>query len=122
MTATTTDVPQRDEQLVALLRVPVRKALADRADSIRRALPPRPVGARSRWAWLRSLDEDQARRAALLDRLDALCAHLAGRPALGYDPGDPLPTAALEESDGFTSETVALRVAEYRAQQAVSAG
>ncbi|MGC5042437.1 hypothetical protein ACLQ16_03870 [Streptomyces albidoflavus] len=122
MSTTTLGVPRRDEQLVALLRVPVWNALAERADTIRRALPPRPADARARYAWLCSLDEDQARRAALLDRLDALCGHIAGRPAPGYAPGDPLPAAALEEADGFTGAAVASLIAEYRAQQGVSAG
>ncbi|WP_406153134.1 hypothetical protein OG217_05465 [Streptomyces sp. NBC_01023] len=66
--------------------------------------------------------QDQARRAALLDRLDALCEHVSGRPALGYEPGDPLPAAALEEADGFTDSATALLVADYRARRAVSAG
>lgn len=115
MTTTTRGVQPRDGQNLVVL---VWNALTERADAIRRALPPRPADARGRWRWLRSLDEDQARRAALLDRLDALCAHVAGRPALGYDPGDLLPAAALEEADGFTSETIALLIAQYRAQQA----
>ncbi|NUL24940.1 hypothetical protein HRW17_21575 [Streptomyces lunaelactis] len=96
--------------------------MSERADTIRRALPPRPLDARARHAWLRSLDEDQARRAALLDHLDTLCEHIAGRPALGYDPEDPLPTAALEEADGFTDATTALLIAEYRAHRVVTAG
>ncbi|MER5301365.1 hypothetical protein ABT039_18085 [Streptomyces lasiicapitis] len=122
MSTTTADVSERDEQLVALLRVPVRTALAERADTIRRSLPPRPTDVRARHAWLCSLDEDQARRAALLDQLDALCGHLDGRPAPGYDPGDPLPAAALEEADGFVGQTFAALIAEYRARWGVSAG
>ncbi|WP_328333441.1 hypothetical protein [Streptomyces sp. NBC_00455] len=122
MTATLTDRPPRVERLAALLRVPVRNALAERADAIRRSLPPRPLDARARLIWLRALDQDQARRAALLDRLDALCAHVCGRPALGYEPGDLLPAAALEEADGFTDSATALIVADYRACRAVSAG
>ncbi|WP_030780766.1 hypothetical protein [Streptomyces sp. NRRL S-920] len=120
MSTTARDIPQRAEQLVGLLRVAVRQTLVERADTIRRSLPPRPADAQDRHAWLCSLDDDQARRAALLDRLDALCGHLADRPALGYAPGDPLPAAALEEADGFTSETTAALIAEYRAQCGVS--
>ncbi|WP_435244286.1 hypothetical protein [Streptomyces sioyaensis] len=119
MTSTAADGQQRDgQELVALLRLPVWNALAERADAIRRALPPRPQHARNRWQWLHSLDADQARRAALLDQLDALCVHIAGRPAPGYAPNDPLPAAALEEADGFTNETVALLIAAYRRQRA----
>ncbi|MEV0437708.1 hypothetical protein AB0I84_22920 [Streptomyces spectabilis] len=122
MSTTTRDVSQRDEQLIALLRAPVRKALAERAKTIRRSLPPCPADARARHAWLRSLDEDQERRAALLDRLDALCGHIAGRSAPGYEPGAPLPAAALEEADGFVGETFAALIAEYRAHRGVSGG
>ncbi|MFH8465989.1 hypothetical protein [Streptomyces sp. NPDC017991] len=122
MTAILTDYSPR-ERLAALLRVPVRNALAQRADAIRSSLPPRPLDdARARLVWLRSLDQDQARRAALLHRLDALCEHVSGSPALGYDPRDPLPAAALEEADGFTDAATALLVADYRARRAVSAG
>ncbi|MBT2396280.1 hypothetical protein [Streptomyces sp. ISL-100] len=122
MTATLTDRSPRVERLAALLRVPVRNALAERADAIRSSLPPRPLDTRACFIWLHSLDQDQARRAALLDRLTALCEHVSGRPALGYEPGDPLPAAALEEADGFTDTATALLVAEYRARRAVSAG
>ncbi|MCX4682233.1 hypothetical protein OG413_44435 [Streptomyces sp. NBC_01433] len=115
MTATMTDVRERDgRELVDLLRVPVRNVLTERADGIRRTLPPRPSDARGRHEWLRSLDENQARRAALLDRLDALCGHLSGRQAPGYAPVDLLPAEALEEADGFTGESTARLTAEYR--------
>ncbi|MFJ8752210.1 hypothetical protein ACIREO_23180 [Streptomyces sp. NPDC102441] len=115
MTATMTDVREHDDQeLVALLRVPVRSVLTERAEGIRRTLPPRPSDVRDQYEWLRSLDENQARRAALLDRLDALCGHLSGCPNPGYDPADPLPAEALEEADGFTSETTARLAVEYR--------
>ncbi|WP_370418960.1 hypothetical protein AB8O64_10920 [Streptomyces sp. QH1-20] len=97
-------------------------AITGPARTWRSPVRPRPADAHGRWAWLRSLDEDQAHRAALLDCLDALCAHIAGRPALGDHPGDPLPAAALEEADGFISEAVALLIAQYRVQKAVTAG
>ncbi|MFD0352948.1 hypothetical protein ACFVHW_04250 [Streptomyces sp. NPDC127110] len=104
--------------LVAELRLPVWNALADRADTLRRSLPPRPDDGPGRFEWSRSLNPAQARRAAVLDRLDALCGHLAGRPAAGYHADDPLPEAALEEADGFTSDSVAMRMAEYRSLRA----
>ncbi|WP_330335645.1 hypothetical protein OHS33_39090 (plasmid) [Streptomyces sp. NBC_00536] len=100
--------------LAAELRLPVWNALADRADALRRALPPRPNDVQGRFEWWRSLSEGQARDAALLDRLDALCGHLAGRPVLGCAEDDPLPNAALEEVDGFLGAETAELVAEYR--------
>ncbi|MFI5859308.1 hypothetical protein [Streptomyces parvulus] len=114
MTATTVEADPAT--LVAALRLPVWNALAERADTIRRALPPR-IGElpHERYWWLRSLNPEQARRAALLDRLDALCGHLAGRPAFGYPADEPIPAAALEEADGFTGAEVAELIAEYRA-------
>ncbi|MFD7334881.1 hypothetical protein ACFV98_02610 [Streptomyces violascens] len=120
MTATTTDVQRPDgaEAIAAHLRVPVWNALAERADLLRRSLPPRPETAYGRYVWLRALDAEQARRAALLDRLEALRDHVAGRPALGYAPADALPEEALEEVDGFTTRSTALIIAEYRAWQA----
>ncbi|MFF4038215.1 hypothetical protein [Streptomyces sp. NPDC001816] len=99
--------------LVATLRVPVWNTLAARADAIRRCLPPRPETAVERLAWLRSLSPEQARMAVLLDRLDALCGHLAGRPALGCAADDPLPDAALQEAEGFNRQLTAL-IAAYR--------
>ncbi|WP_244165131.1 hypothetical protein [Streptomyces silaceus] len=84
--------------------MPVWSALSERADALRRTLPPRPQAAHDRWVWLRELDPEQERQAALLDHLDALCLHLAGRCALGCAAGDPMPSAALEEADGFTGE------------------
>ncbi|MFD4933348.1 hypothetical protein [Streptomyces virginiae] len=101
--------------LAAELRLPVWNALADRADALRRALPPRPENVPARFAWWRSLTAVQSRDAALLDRLDALCGHLAGRPAPGCAADDPLPEAALEAVDGFVGEDLAGRIASYRA-------
>ncbi|MEU7228860.1 hypothetical protein [Streptomyces chrestomyceticus] len=112
MTATVETSP---DNLVAALRLPVWNALAERADALRRALPARPDDAVDRWQWWQGMTAEQQRRAALLERLDALCGHIAGRPALGYAPYDPLPLAALEEADGFTSGPVAELVAAYRA-------
>ncbi|MCZ1011939.1 hypothetical protein [Streptomyces lydicus] len=100
----------------AALRMPVWNTLAERADALRRALPSRPQTAAERCGWLRSLTPAQARRAALLDRLDALCGHLAGRPALGYSPDDPMPAAALEEAEGFNPHLTRL-IARYRASR-----
>lgn len=103
--------------LAAALRVPVWNALADRADALRRSLPPRPEAAGDRFAWWRTLTPTQARDATALEHLDALCEHIkgSGRPAPGYAPDDPLPEAALEAADGFTSADVAARIADYRA-------
>lgn len=99
--------------LAERLRDPVWSALSERADALRRALPRRPEAARDRWQWMRSLTPVQARQVALLDHLDTLCLHLAGRHALGY-ADDPLPAAALDAADGFTSEHTALLIADYR--------
>ncbi|MFI6686651.1 hypothetical protein [Streptomyces sp. NPDC050485] len=119
MTATTTDVQRSDgaEAIAAHLRVPVWNALAERADALRRSLPPRPATAHDRYVWLRTLDAEQARRAALLDRIESLRDHVAGRPALGYAPDVPLPRAALEEVEGFTTGVTARRITQYKAQQ-----
>ncbi|MER6230943.1 hypothetical protein ACFUC2_04925 [[Kitasatospora] papulosa] len=99
------------------LRGPVRAALLDRAATLRRSLPDRPVSAAGRFEWLRMLDPGQASRAALLDHLEALCEHLAGHPAPGYSPGDPMPGAALDAADGFTDEDTAVLIAVYRASR-----
>ncbi|EPH41150.1 hypothetical protein ABT390_34880 [Streptomyces aurantiacus] len=110
----TTTVEADPGGLVAVLRVPVWNTLTARAESLRRALPPRPDAPAARYAWLCSLTPAQARDAAHLDHLDALCAHLAGHPALGYAPDDPLPEAALEAAEGFNSQLTAL-ITRYRA-------
>ncbi|MGW2748707.1 hypothetical protein [Streptomyces sp. NPDC001450] len=111
---TPTTVEAVPDVLVAMLRRPVWNTLAERADGIRRSLPACPETAVARLAWLRSLSPEQARRAALLDRLDALCGHLAGRPALGHGADDPMPEAALQEAEGFNPQLTAL-IAAYRA-------
>ena len=111
----TTTVEPATVSLASALRLPVRQALADRAEALRRTLPDRPDGAAQRWHWWQGMTSDQQRRAALMEHLDALCGHLAGRPALGYAADDPLPLAALEEADGFTSEPVAQMIAAFRA-------
>ncbi|MEU5239717.1 hypothetical protein ACH4UR_25335 [Streptomyces lydicus] len=77
-------------------------------------MPPRLETAMERYDWLRSLTPAQARRAALLDHLDVLCAHLAGRPALGYSPDDQVPAAALEEAEGYNPHLTRL-ISQYRA-------
>ena len=112
MTAST--VEATPAALVAALRVPLWNALAERADTIRRALPARPEEAGERLRWLQALNAEEARRAALLDRLDALCAHLADRPTLAYPTSVPIPEAALEEAEGFVGEDVAALITEYR--------
>ncbi|MFC8538047.1 hypothetical protein ACFUJY_29605 [Streptomyces sp. NPDC057249] len=117
MTATTAEAGQGTGTLADALRLPVWNALAERADGLRRALPDRPENAEERFQWLRALSPAQARRAELLDRLDALCGHLAGRPAPGYAPDDSLPDAALEAADGFCGEETAELIAAYRAGQ-----
>ncbi|MGW2654400.1 hypothetical protein ACWC1D_12210 [Streptomyces sp. NPDC001478] len=119
MTAT---VEPATDSLTSALRWPVRQALAGRAEAIRRTLPVRPDGAEERWQWWQGMTSDQRRRAALMENLDTLCRHVAGCPALGYAPTDPLPLAALEEVDGFTSEPVAELIAAYRARHRESAG
>ncbi|MFD9073503.1 hypothetical protein [Streptomyces lasiicapitis] len=115
----TTTVEAAPGDLVAVLRVPVWNTLSARAGSLRRALPPRPDAPAARFAWLRALTPDQARDAALLDHLDALCDHLAGHPALGYAPGDPLPEAALEAAEGFNPQLTTL-ITRYRTARAAS--
>ncbi|MGW7090028.1 hypothetical protein ACWGH2_41965 [Streptomyces sp. NPDC054871] len=112
MSATTVEVAPRD--LVAVLRLPVWNVLAERADELRRALPPRPESPEERLRWLQSLSLDQQRRAALLDHLDALCGHIAGRPAPGYSPDDPMPDAALQAAEGFNPQLSKL-ITNYRA-------
>nr|WP_202489686.1 hypothetical protein [Streptomyces sp. SID8381] len=82
-------------------------------------MPERPEPGAARYEWLRSLTSVQARRAALWDHLDALCGHLAGRPALGYRADDVLPEAALQEAEGFSAR-LSYDIARYRA--AVRAG
>jgi hypothetical protein len=111
---TPTTVETVPDALVAMLRLPVWNTLAARADGIRRSLPPRPDTSLERFAWMQSLSPEQARSVALLDRLDALCGHLAGRPALGHGADDPMPDAALEEAEGFNPQLTAL-IAAYRA-------
>ncbi|MEW1657895.1 hypothetical protein [Streptomyces sp. NPDC093707] len=112
MTATTsTQTPEAPA--TAALRTPVWNMLADRADALRRSLPPRPEGAAGRYEWLRSLSPAQARRADLLARLDALCGHVAGRPALGLPSSDPLPEEALQEAEGFDADLTEL-IERYR--------
>ncbi|MFH8350507.1 hypothetical protein [Streptomyces sp. NPDC018045] len=118
MNVSTASPPDRDTRarLAHRLTVPVWNAMSMRADALRRSLPPRPDTAPGRYAWWRSLSPTQARQAELLDRLNALCGHLAGHPALGYRAGE-LPEAALEAADGYTSEPVAQLIADYRALQ-----
>ncbi|MGA5565270.1 hypothetical protein ACPCUV_29440 [Streptomyces platensis] len=101
------------------LLLPVVRVLSERADGLRRSLPSRPEAAIERYDWLRSLTSEQARQAELLDRLDALCGHLTGHPALGYSRDDPLPSAALEEADGYNVQLSRL-IARYRAGRANS--
>jgi hypothetical protein len=112
MSATIVEAASGD--LVAVLRLPVWNTLAERADGIRRALPPPPELPEERFRWLQSLTLDQQRRAALLDHLDALCGHIAGRPAPGFSPHDPMPDAALQETEGFNPQLTSL-IANYRA-------
>ncbi|MFH9068729.1 hypothetical protein [Streptomyces alboflavus] len=111
MTTTTRAAPG---DLVAALRLPVWNTLSARAEALRRDLPPRPAAPAGHFAWLRSLTPEQARDAALLDHLDALCGHLDGKPALGYAPDDPLPEAALEAAEGFNPQLTAL-ITRFRA-------
>ncbi|MEU5241663.1 hypothetical protein ACH4UR_35735 [Streptomyces lydicus] len=108
--------PVEAEPDTASMLIPAWHVLSERADVLRRALPPRPETAAERYDWLRSLTPAQARRAALLDRLDALCGHLSGRPALGYRPDDPMPAAALEEAEGY-SPGLSRLIARYRASR-----
>jgi hypothetical protein len=76
------------------LRSSVLAALAARAAAVRAELPPRPAGGTALYGWWRSLDAAQARRAMLLDRLDALHAHVEQHPT------SPIPAAAMEEAQG----------------------
>ncbi|MEU6756045.1 hypothetical protein [Streptomyces sp. NPDC046685] len=101
-------------ELAEQVRKPVRATLAARADRLRAELPPRPESGPGRYTWWRSLDPEQARRGALLDRLEALLSHLDGRPAPGFDPADLLPAAALEEAEGFDPAETRM-IAHYRA-------
>lgn len=111
----TVTVETGTDSLVAGLRLPVWNALAERADALRRALPARPDDAVQRLTWWQGMTEEQQRQAVLLEHLDALRGHIAGRPALGYAQDDPMPLAALEEAEGFTSRPVAGLMAAYRA-------
>ncbi|MFI1765170.1 hypothetical protein ACH41H_24365 [Streptomyces sp. NPDC020800] len=121
--AITTTVPAAATavDLAAQLRSPVWNALADRAETLRRALPSRPESGSARYQWLRSLSPEQARTVALLERLEALCGHLSGCPAPGFAPDDPLPEAALEEADGFTNAVTAELMTTLRALRRGSA-
>ncbi|WP_167163116.1 hypothetical protein [Streptomyces sp. MBT27] len=105
------------DELAEALLMPVWNTLSERADQLRRALPPRPESVDGRYRWWRLLDAEQQRQAALLDRLDALCGHLAGRPALGYAPHELLPDDALHEAVGFNPQLSAL-IARCLAQRA----
>lgn len=49
----------------------------------------------------------------LLDRLEALCGHLCGTPALGYAPTEVLPEEALQEAEGF-DEALSALISQYR--------
>lgn len=49
----------------------------------------------------------------LLDRLEALCGHLLGTPALGYAPDEALPEEALQEAEGF-DEALSALISQYR--------
>ncbi|MFM9452231.1 hypothetical protein [Streptomyces europaeiscabiei] len=49
----------------------------------------------------------------LLDRLEALCGHLCGTPALGYATAEVLPEEALQEAEGFDQALSAL-ISQYR--------
>lgn len=104
------------DDLAANLRLPVAQVLAERADEIRRALPPRPQPGAARYVWLRSLTPEQARHAALWAHLDALYGHLRGRPALGYGKDDVLPEAVLQEAEGFDVQ-LSHEIAHYRAER-----
>ncbi|MFI8265339.1 hypothetical protein [Streptomyces sp. NPDC085665] len=100
--------------LVAALRLPVWNVLSQRAAALRVSLPPRPESPQGRWEWLRSLNPGQARQAALLDRLDALCDRLNDVPSPGDDPTVLLPAGALEEAEGFNPALTRM-IAVYRA-------
>ncbi|MFF2226863.1 hypothetical protein ACFVV7_26515 [Streptomyces globisporus] len=107
--------PPSDAGLTELLRASVRAALATRVSKLRISLPARPTTALARCTWWKSLNPGQARAAALLDHLETLCGHLDGHPALGLNPEDPIPVAALEAAEGFTSAPVAVLIRSYRA-------
>jgi hypothetical protein len=115
MTAVTTaSLPeQRLGELRDRLRYPVWVALVERGSAIRRSLPDRPATACERYSWWRALTPDQERRAMLLDRLEALCGHLGGTPALGYDTAEVLPEEALQEAEGF-DEALSALISQYR--------
>lgn len=105
---TALDAPTAAE-LSAQLRHPVRATLAARAARLRATLPPRPDAVAARYGWWRSLDAEQARRAALLDRLDELCDQLDAEAA-----PELLPAAVLEEAEGFNPGLTRI-IAAYRA-------
>ncbi|MEU6632890.1 hypothetical protein ABZ905_32090 [Streptomyces parvus] len=107
--------PPSGAGLAELLHASVRAALAARVAKLCATLPARPTSAPERFTWWKSLDPGQARDAALLDHLEALCGHLDGRPAPGYAPDDPMPVAALDAAEGFTSAPVADLIRAYRA-------
>ncbi|WP_327359559.1 hypothetical protein [Streptomyces sp. NBC_01304] len=112
--AMTTKAP---EELLASIHGPllelVQDKLCERAEQLRRALPPRPEDALARFRWWRSLDADQGRRAMLMERLDALSDRLRDHPAIGRDPLGSLPAEALEEAEGFDEELSEL-IARFR--------
>ncbi|MEV7512010.1 hypothetical protein AB0O57_29050 [Streptomyces sp. NPDC091201] len=101
-------------ELAEQLRGPAQAALAARAAALRADLPPRPATSAARYTWWRSLNPEQARRAALLDRLEALHGHLGGVPALGCSPADPLPAAALEAAEGAGDAELDRLITAYR--------
>ncbi|MFF4189301.1 hypothetical protein ACFYZ9_39550 [Streptomyces sp. NPDC001691] len=68
-------------ELTEAPRLPVWNELSVRADHLRRSLPPRPDDSRRLFNWWTALGPAQACRAVLLDPLDALCGHIAGRPS-----------------------------------------
>lgn len=109
-------------ELAAQFRGPVQAALAARAAALRASLPPRPATSEGRYEWWRSLEPKQVRRAALLDRLDALHAHLDGVPALGCAPTDPLPAAALEAAEETGDRELARLIAAYRSANSGTTG
>ncbi|MCQ4207572.1 hypothetical protein [Streptomyces longispororuber] len=49
----------------------------------------------------------------MLDHLETLNSHLAGHPAPGLDPHDPLPEVALQAAEGFNPNLSRL-IASYR--------
>lgn len=106
------------DALAGRLTSPVRDALAGRVEQLRARLPARPDESRKRHAWLCGLTPDEQRQAALLDRLIALRQHLDGEPALGYAREDLLPSAALEEAEGFSGKALDVSIADYRQARA----